>query len=193
MTGKGASKLRLIIYAFLLAVILQGLGQILIGMSGWSLPVELAIFLFLVVLAVQGFVGYFRGWGENFFLFLFLLYLGNLVLIWYLSGLFYLVLLVLTLVGFVMGILKEPGLKKQKQQQKKRKEKVSTLPPEPLTRKLEKKSANFSPGKYVASSRSNTYHEPKCEWAKKIRAKKIWFSDKKEAEDKKYKAHSCVK
>ncbi|MBU0457778.1 MAG: hypothetical protein ABH824_07805 [Nanoarchaeota archaeon] len=60
--------------------------------------------------------------------------------------------------------------------------------------KVEKKSATkFSPAKYVASKRSNVYHEPKCEWAKKIKKdKRIWFQNKEEAWEKGYKKHSCV-
>ena len=54
--------------------------------------------------------------------------------------------------------------------------------------------AKHSPGKYIASSYSNVYHEPKCEWAKRISVKRrVWFKDKREATNKKYKKHSCVK
>ncbi|HLD00588.1 MAG TPA: hypothetical protein VJC39_02485 [Candidatus Nanoarchaeia archaeon] len=50
-----------------------------------------------------------------------------------------------------------------------------------------------SPGKYVASARSNIFHEPKCDWAKKIaKERRVWFKTKKEAWDKSFKAHSCV-
>ena len=51
-----------------------------------------------------------------------------------------------------------------------------------------------SPGKYVASKRSNTYHEPRCEWAKKIsESHRLWFKAKEQAWEKGYKAHDCVK
>lgn len=51
----------------------------------------------------------------------------------------------------------------------------------------------FTPGKYVASKRSNVYHEPKCEWAKKIQKdRQVWFESREEALNKGYKKHSCV-
>ncbi|MBI4983645.1 hypothetical protein HZC32_03300 [Candidatus Woesearchaeota archaeon] len=56
-----------------------------------------------------------------------------------------------------------------------------------------KPEVKFTPGKYVASKSSNTYHEPKCDWAKKIYpARRIWFNTSGEAKEKGYKAHSCV-
>ncbi len=49
------------------------------------------------------------------------------------------------------------------------------------------------PGKYVASISSTYYHEPKCEWAKKImKSRQVWFNDKKEAWEKGLKKHDCV-
>ena len=54
-------------------------------------------------------------------------------------------------------------------------------------------SAYHSPGKFVASKRSNIYHAPKCDWAKKIKKeRRKWFNSKEEAWEQGYKAHSCV-
>ena len=54
-------------------------------------------------------------------------------------------------------------------------------------------TAKFTPGKYVASKRSNVYHEPKCEWAKKIQKdRRVWFVSREEALGKGYKKHGCV-
>ncbi|MBS3123072.1 hypothetical protein J4437_00395 [Candidatus Woesearchaeota archaeon] len=51
----------------------------------------------------------------------------------------------------------------------------------------------FSPGKYVASKFGNTYHEPKCEWAKRIKSyKQVWLESKEIAWEKGFKAHKCV-
>ena len=59
-------------------------------------------------------------------------------------------------------------------------------------KKVSKSAATFSPGKYVASARSNLYHEPKCEWAKKIKKdRRLWFTEKEEAWQKGFKAHNC--
>ncbi|MBI2662064.1 hypothetical protein HYX11_01250 [Candidatus Woesearchaeota archaeon] len=55
-------------------------------------------------------------------------------------------------------------------------------------------SVKHIPGKYVASKRSNTYHEPRCEWAKKIsESHRLWFKAKEQAWEKGYKAHECVR
>jgi len=57
-----------------------------------------------------------------------------------------------------------------------------------------KKKAVHSPGKYVASTGGSVYHEPKCEWAKKIvQKRRVWFNDKRSANKKGYRGHSCVK
>ncbi len=51
----------------------------------------------------------------------------------------------------------------------------------------------YSPGKLVASKASNIYHEPKCDWAKKIvKHRRVWFNSKEEAWEKGYRAHSCI-
>ncbi len=56
------------------------------------------------------------------------------------------------------------------------------------------KKAVHSPGKYVASTGGNVYHEPKCDWAKRIVKKRmLWFKDKRAANRKGYRGHSCVK
>lgn len=57
----------------------------------------------------------------------------------------------------------------------------------------EENTVKHSPGKYVASKSSNVYHEPKCDWAKKIKKdRQLWFPDKKDAQKKGYRKHSCV-
>jgi len=53
---------------------------------------------------------------------------------------------------------------------------------------------SYYPGKFVASSNSEYYHSPKCDWAKKINEKRrVWFNSKEEAKKKGYKMHSCLK
>jgi len=52
----------------------------------------------------------------------------------------------------------------------------------------------YKPGKFLGSKNSNKYHIPKCEWAKRIKAKqRIWFKTEAEAKKKGYSAHSCLK
>ncbi len=74
------------------------------------------------------------------------------------------------------------------------------LDPSPVTSelkntpKLQKVDPTYIPGKYVASNRSNQYHEPICDWAKKIRPERqLWFKEKENAWERGFRAHSCVK
>ena len=74
--------------------------------------------------------------------------------------------------------------------------KVEEKAPKVVAKKVtaKKPAAKHSPGKYVASNMSNVYHEPKCEWAKRIaKNRRVWFKDKREATNKKYRKHACVK
>ena len=87
-------------------------------------------------------------------------------------------------------------------------EPMTSAPPQRMSAKVEPKAAveveakesatpvkaKFIPGKYEASKRSNVYHEPKCDWAKKIqKVRQVWFASREEALNKGYKKHDCVK
>ena len=53
---------------------------------------------------------------------------------------------------------------------------------------------SFYPGKYLASKRSDVYHAPKCDWAKKIsKSQRVWFKSDEEAKKAGYRKHSCLK
>ena len=82
------------------------------------------------------------------------------------------------------------------------KEVVESLPVEPVVEEVIEKTpetpktvkAVHSPGKYIASTGGSVYHEPKCDWAKRIVKKRmVWFNDKRSANRKGYRGHSCVK
>ena len=52
----------------------------------------------------------------------------------------------------------------------------------------------YKPGKYIASKTGSKFHAPKCDWAKKIKKeRRLWFPEKKDAQKKGYRKHSCVK
>ena len=97
---------------------------------------------------------------------------------------------------------KKPTAPKKKTQPKKAVTKKSVATSKPITKATKpavkpvaKKTikANHSPGKYVASKKSNLFHEPKCEWAAKIKEhRQLWFTTKEKADNKKYRPHSCV-
>ena len=192
------SSTTLLVYAALLLVLLFGLIQVFINGHGKFLRLELIGFGVLVVLSFIGFSGYHKPWGERVFFFVFLLYLVNLALLWFLKDRLYLILLVLAVVGFVISIPRKNHTVVPK---------VEIVPQEPHsmvydqtsskkseeTKPARKASAQFSPGKYIASKRGNTFHEPKCEWSNNISAvNRVWFASKDEAWEKGYKSHSCI-
>lgn len=246
------SRVKLLVYAAIFVVLLYGLLRIFVDGTTNFFRLELVGFFFLLLLMLIGFIGYVSVWGERVFFFVFLLYLANLAGIWYYNGSFYLVLLFLTLVGFMMsvpkhlgkskvgsndysdsqsvdksgGLLKQDSLEgfekdphsivlepSQTSAQSELRGTKSTAPkpalkrsspqksaaqkstaPKPKTSKPAAKTTKYSPGKYVASKNSNVYHEPKCDWAKRIqRNRRLWFKSKEAAWEKGYKGHSCIK
>ena len=198
------SRGKLLIYGILFVLLFFGLIGIFVNTSGTFFDLELAGFVFLLLLAFVGFIGYSKVWGENLFFFTFLFYVVNLGLLWYFNDSLYLVLLLLALLGFLMSIPKKcscccgvPPAPLQTE------EPHSVVFDSPAAVKAEetvenetvtKTAAKHSPGKFVASSRSNLYHAPKCDWAKKIsKTRRVWFENKEEAWEKGYKAHNCAK
>ena len=222
------SKLKLCIYAVLLLVLLFSLINILVPLGGYPFILEFLGLLLLVVLSVIGFAGYSRHWGERAFFFVFLLYLGNLLLIWYFLEALYVVLLVIALIGFLLAVPRAGSVSSSRPQgsgkgrypghmekvpveksavpysevfepentkaEARLAEKKSEKSLEKSEKKVEKNvETTFTPGKFVASRQSNTYHFPRCDWAKKIyKARQVWFKSKEEAWEKGYRAHSCI-
>lgn len=189
---------RLAVYGIILAILFFGLLRVFINTTGNFFRLELLGLLVLLVLAFIGFIGYAKGWGENLLFIVFFLFIVNLLLIWYFYGPIFIVLLILSVVGFLLSLPRPevPAPKEEPhsvvfdkpKEEPKKEEVVSTSE---LKKEVKK---THSPGKYVASKNSNVYHEPKCEWAKKIKKdRQVWFKEKKQAWEKGYKKHSCVK
>ena len=182
---------KLFLQGFLLVVLFFGLTRVAVTSKGFFASLELVGLLFLLLLSVVGFVHY-KKWGDRLVFLVFLLYVCNLVLVWYFYGLLYVVLLLVSLFGFLVSLPAKRSSPPQKHE--------SAAVPSPIrdapkpTEETPKSKATFSPGKYVASKRSNVYHEPKCEWAKKIQKdRRLWFASREEALNKGYKKHDCVK
>ena len=179
MTKSGG---KLIVYGFLLFILLFSLVKILITGSPLFLRFELFGLLFLIALTFIGFLMY-HTLGENLFFFVFILYLSNLVLIWVMNKPFYLLLALLSVFGIVLSVPKKDFSKAEQKEEPK----VEVVDIEPV------KKVVHSPGKFVASKRSNIYHAPKCEWALKIKKeRRLWFENKEDAWEKGLKSHSCV-
>ena len=200
---EGKSRFKLVVYAILIVILFFALIRIFAYGSGMFFNLELLGFIVLLLLSIIGFIGYVSSWGERVLFFVFLFYIANLVLLWYFQGSLYVVLLFLSLVGFLMSLPKKAAScscnkKKQECAVKEEPEPHSMVFDEPKKEAAEKKTekkvtAKHSPGKYVASKSSNVYHEPKCDWAKRInKNRQVWFAKKEDAWEKGYKAHSCV-
>lgn len=200
----------LLLRGVFLFIVFYGLINILLNSIGRLFYLEFLGLLLLLSLTVGGFLGAGKVWGRSMFFFVFLFYIMDLMLLWLYVGDLYLSFFVVALSGFLISI---PHKRKRKLKVKK-KLKVETYgeshygeshgvvldvpsasrKKEERAEKVEKKvEVKYSPGKYVASSRSNIFHEPKCEWAKKIaKQRRTWFNSKEEAFEKGLKTHSCV-
>ena len=203
-----STKARLCAIGIFLLIVLFGLVQIFISQTGLVFYLELIGFIVLLLLSIIAFMGSGKKYSYIVFSVIFLLYIANLALLYYFQSKLYLTLFVLCALGFVLSLPpKQQRIHKQtkqpeppKQPEKSVRKPVSSQEPhsmvfdenKPLA--VQKVTTMYSPGKYVASNRSNQYHEPTCEWAKKIAKERcVWFEKKEEAWEKGYKAHSCVK
>ncbi len=185
--AKRCNGTKLLVHSILLLLLFTSLVQIFISAGQRTFFLESLGLIFLILLGFLGFVGYSRSWGRRSLFFLYLFYIINLILVWHVLGSLYLVLLFLALIGFLLSLPRR-GCKK------------CTVPvsTEPYSQVFDpppqkKVVAKHSPGKYIASSRSNIFHTPKCEWAAKINQKgRRWFKDKEAAFGEGLKAHKCV-
>lgn len=201
------SKGKLFVYGLITIVLFFGFIKIFIEGSGSFFYLEALGFIVLAFLSFLGFIGYKSGWGEKLFFTVFFLYLVNLLLVWYFNNQLWLTLVLISLIGFLLSI---PKKKKSRQrevsspnpavevyEQDPHSQVFDPVDEEPVKKevavKTVKKTTKHSPGKFVASSNSNIYHVPKCEWAKKIKKERqLWFKEKTDAWEKGYKAHNCV-
>ncbi len=230
------NELKLGITSFFVLATFLGLIRVLSTYQGSNFfPLEVAVIVSLLCLTLAGYMNYNTYWGERLFMVMYILALVNFVAVWYFKGAFHIVLVFITLVGFVFTIpmdlftvrrVRVESPTKVETYYDNRDEPRSEIFAENVKRlnstepfgsfvfetKEDKKTARkstvtkqasptlsakvgavHSPGKYIASKYGNTYHEPKCEWAKKInKTHQVWFAVKENAWEKGYKAHSCV-
>ncbi|MEK6901215.1 MAG: hypothetical protein AABX37_02635 [Nanoarchaeota archaeon] len=195
-----------ILVGVLSVILLLGLVRIFIAGSGKFFALELMGFFILLALTVAGLVGYASFWGKNVLFFMFLLYIINLALLWLYLKDMYFVLLILAVIGFLLSIpsrVSHPPKKSLEERKDFEKEPSASAGGEPHSmvfepaakeeKKSKKATASFTPGKYIASSRSNVYHAPKCEWGNNIALDhRVWFAGKEEAWQKGFRGHSCI-
>ena len=195
---------KLFFQSLLLLILLFGLVRLIVMKSGKFALLELAGLLVLLLLSVIGLATYNHS-GDRILFFVFLLYTANILSIWLHYHSLYLILLLVSLVGFWVSMPGRAAGKCKEEHCETSCEPTSSAPPQKIgeAKAIEPKviakeaavpaKAKFTPGKYVASKRSNVYHEPKCDWAKKIQKdRRLWFASREEALNKGYKKHGCV-
>ena len=215
---------------FVLATFL-GLIRVLSTYRGSNFfPLEVIGIIVLLCLTLAGYVNYNTNLGERLFMVMYILALVNFLAVWYFKGAFHIVLVLVTVLGFVFTIPMDLFASRRIREESPTKVETyydpkdeprseifnenvkrlnSTEPFESFVFETNEKkkaaarkgtvsgatkaTAVHSPGKYIASKYGNTYHEPKCEWARKInKTHQVWFAVKENAWEKGYKAHSCV-
>jgi len=179
------------VYCALILVLFLVMIAVIFSFSGKAIRLELVGLVLLILLTLIGFLGYHGGWGERVLFFVFLFSLINILLIWIFKGRLFVLLLFLSLVGFLMGL---PKREEEEFEELEKEEKKVEPYSEIIEEEKKENKVEFVPGRYVASKMGNVYHEPKCVWAKRIvEERRLWFQDKKEARSKGYKQHKCVK
>ncbi len=189
---------RFLLHSFLSIIIFYFLARILFSVGGRLFFAELAFlagaaFIFTVFVVLY----FLTRWGERVIFFFYLANLANLVFLGYFQQRWHLLILLAALIGFVFSLVETKTKKKPRTSETIETETVpeektpEQLPQEPVKTAPDIKE-EFKPGKFVASQNSTYYHQPRCDWAKKInRKRRVWFSSKEEAEEKGYKLHNC--
>ncbi len=98
---------KLLAYSLIIFVLLLSIIQIFIDGSALFFQLELLGFVVLLAFATFGLLNYNSRKGETVLFFFFLLYLGNLVLLWYFKNDLYFVLLLITLLGGILSVPKK--------------------------------------------------------------------------------------
>lgn len=188
---------RFLLHSFLSIIIFYFLARILFSSGGRLFLAEAAFlagaaFIFTVFVVLY----FLTRWGERVIFFFYLVNLANLVFLGYIQQRIHLLILLTSLIGFVFSLIR----KERKEEPQPKTEspaqdvlpKTESLPEEPEKSTQPIIKEEFKPGKFVASQNSTYYHQPKCDWAKKInRKRRVWFYSKEEAEEKGYKLHNC--
>ncbi|MBI2102725.1 hypothetical protein HYT55_02710 [Candidatus Woesearchaeota archaeon] len=204
--------LKLTVYTVLFALLFFGLLQVALQSRGYVFVLEALGTLVLALLVFAGCLAYYKSRGERIFFVVFLLVVANLLLLRAFTGSLYVIMLLVAFIGFGMSFPRR-GVCQPCCDHEGKEEPHSMVFDSPKTEEAEvktvkreakkeakseektedKNGATFNPGKYMASTRGNVFHEAKCDWAKKVsKTHRLWFNSKKEAEDKNYKPHSCV-
>ena len=175
-----------VIMDLIFLVVFFGLVLLVFDLTRISFILEVMLLLALLLIVMVALIGVYNNlrWGYVLSSLLFAVILVDLLLIHFRNpaiGLAFFVTTVMAAVGFIISIV---GIKEDE---------IESEEPEPATGKKEvEPKTKFTPGKYVTSKRSDYYHTPKCDWAKKIKKNnQLWLSDE-EVKERGLKKHSCL-
>src|SRR3989339_1393848 len=142
------SRVKLWFYGIVSFILLIGLLLKILSFHRYFLLLEVVGLVILSIFIVIGFIGYARAWGERVLFFAFLLYLANLVGVWYIVGEMYFELLVLAVLGFLISVPKNFSLSSSSP---KIKEELHSVVFDPVQKEEKSAKVQFTPGKFVAS------------------------------------------
>jgi hypothetical protein len=185
-------QLLFVVYCGVILVLFLSLVPIILSMSGLLVRLELLLFVIFLLAGFIGLITYARR-GEHILFFMFLLQAGNMIVIWFLTEKLFLLPLIVAVAGTLLAFPRRtaPFIDEDTPE--------ASAEIEVAKKSLKRAPAPsystvmHSPGKFAASKFGIVYHAPKCNWAKKIKAKSlVWFSSAEEAEKSGYKPHSCL-
>ncbi len=184
---------KLLFHAILSSIFLLSLISLVVKWGGITFYLELAGLLFLMLITFIAFLGFTDEFGERLFQMVYALSFFNFVLIWLVKDDIYVVLVLLAIAGFLLSF--PPCSKKQDiyEDDSEPYSVVYDAPQQDTPTVAKTPKAVHSPGKYVASKKGKYYHEPKSEWAKKIKKEnQVWFKNRQDAWEQGYRAHKDV-
>lgn len=195
------SSAKIFIYALLIILLLINVANIITASSHTIFKLEIMAFVVMLLFAFIGLLGYAKSWGEPILFFFFLGYLLNTVVAWYFLNWISVPFTLIAVLGFVISLPQSsnrvPAIREEPHSQvftPLEKKEESSIKKEQSAKAEIKVETSYTLGKYLASTHSNIYHQPTCDWAKRIKKdRRTWFPNKEKAWEQGYKAHSCVK
>lgn len=189
----------------ILLFVITGFILIVFDLQRFAFVIELtALLVFIFLLAFGMFVVYNnKKWGWTILGAALILLLVNTFFIFLLTRTFetaHMTTIFFSVVGLVVTFLNlrpvQEELESQTEGDEKSKEYypyIDKIEPEETSTIEANVEKTFTPGKFIASSKANKFHSPKCDWAKRIsKENHLWFNSKEEAEARGFEADKCV-
>lgn len=146
-------------------------------------------------------------WANGLAAFFFIVNLANVIYLYFkITAYLLIVLLIVNVIGFIMSVsgsrkeygeeIEEPVIRDYSKDtiDKELEERDYKTPEIILADELVEELEEEMNGKFVGSKTGNSFHEPGCDFAKRIKKdKRVSFATEKHAKAKGYRAHNCVR